>query len=171
MRKIFPDSVVENSSIQIINKLNRNYNLIYITILLTVVVALVSIFFIRTQVVVTATGVIKAEGDGDFITSPISGRLSIVKLHENISVEKGDTLFVIRPDNIMAQLPALNQRKHELTMFINDLGQITEKKSRNEMRLSSSIYLQEYSSYLSQLKDYEYNVSVTEKNFIREKKL
>lgn len=170
MKKIFPDSILENSSAQVINDYNRNYNLIYLIVLFVVTATLISIFFIKIQIVVTANGIIKPQGERSDITAPTNGRVSMVKLQENSYVSKGDTLFIISPDNIMVQLPSLNHRKLELMDFINDLDLIIRGET-GDIKLRSPVYSQEYISFKNQLKDYEYNVSIAEKNYLREEKL
>ncbi len=171
MKKIFPDSIIDYSSAKIGNDFNKNYNLIYVTVLVAIIAAIVSIFFIKVDIVVTANGIIKAEGDRNTITSPSNGRLSVVKLQENSFVDKGDTLFVIRPDNINAQLPALNRRQEELSDFIFDVNKLINNASNRRINLRTPVYVQEHISYLNQLSDYEYNTSIAEKNFLREQTL
>ena len=168
MKKIFPDSIIDNTSAKIYNDYNKNYNLIYVIVIVAIVAAIVSIFFIKVDIVVTASGIIKAEGDRNTITSPANGRLSVVKLQENSFVDKGDTLFVIRPDNIIAQLPALNRRQEELSDFILDLNKLIHNASNRRINLRTPVYVQEHISYIDQLSDYEYNTSIAEKNYIRE---
>jgi HlyD family secretion protein len=128
-------------------------------------------FFIKLDIMVTASGTIKAEGDWSTITSPANGRLSMVKLQENSFVSKGDTLFVVRPDNINAQIPALNRRRDELSDFIHDINRLVNGVAGEPTNFRSPVYTQEYLSYVDQVNDYEYNISVAEKNFIREQRL
>lgn len=171
MKKLYSDAIVDDSSGQISNLFNRNYNLIYLSVLAAVIAAIVSMFFIEIDIVVTAGGIIKPEGERNTITAPANGRLSMVKLQENSYVCKGDTLFVISPDNITVQLPSLNQRRAELSNFIFDIGRLTNDPSNKRAELRTPVYVQEHISYLEQINDYEYNIAVAEKNFEREQKL
>lgn len=93
--KIFPDSVINQSYEQIIGEHNQKTNTLYITILIVLIVAFISLFFIYVDVGVSVSGVMNPRGESCMIISPANGILKIKAGRESKEVSKGDTLFVV----------------------------------------------------------------------------
>lgn len=94
--KIFPDSVIEQSYQQIIAEHSKSTNIIYITIICTLILVFISLFFIKIDVGINVMGSIKPASDPVKIISSSDGILSVHNLTENCDIQKGDTLFSIK---------------------------------------------------------------------------
>jgi HlyD family secretion protein len=169
--KVFPDSIVNCSTEKIIADYRKSASVIYRIVLLSVLLAIAATFFVSVQIGVRASGIIKPQGERNLLTSPITGRLTSVRLLENLFVNKGDTLFIIDSQTITSQLPALEKRKYELNEMINDLNILVETKQMNKQSLKSPLYIKSYNSYKVQLENYRYKEQVTNNNYVRYKQL
>jgi HlyD family secretion protein len=169
--KIFPDSIINNSTEKIIADYRKKTNAIYLTVLFFILAAIVALFFIKIQIGVSASGIIKPKGERNLLTAPITGKLILINLYENASVKKDDTLFIVESPTITAQLPALTKRKGELTDMISDLQKLVSTQRINIASLASSIYTQSYYFYKAQLADHQHKEQVAQTNYSRQKKL
>ena len=94
--KIFPDSVIEQSYQQIIAEHSKRTNIIYMTIICTLILIFISLFFIKIDVGINVIGSVKPVNDPVKMVSSSDGILSIHNLTENCDIQKGDTVFTIR---------------------------------------------------------------------------
>jgi HlyD family secretion protein len=170
-QKIFPDSIVNNSTEKIIADYRKKTNVIYLTVLFFILAAIVALFFIKIQIGVKASGIIKPKGERNLLAAPVAGKLLLINLYENASVNKGDTLFIVESPTITAQLPALTKRSAELTDMITDLQKLVFEQSVNMESLVSPVYIQSYYFYRAQLADYKHKEQVAQTNYSRQKKL
>lgn len=168
-KKIFPDSVINQSYEQIVAEYNKRTKILYLVILFAIVAVFISLFYIYVDVGVTAVGIIKPRGERNIITAPASGRIKFVNLAENIIVHKGDTVFVIISEAITSQIPALNQRKSEINAMIFDLQNIIADKNISDFK--SPAYTRSYNYYKTQLEELQYKTNVCKTAYEREKKL
>jgi HlyD family secretion protein len=169
--KIFPDSIVNNSTEKIIADYRKTSYVIYVVVLIFVLSAVASLFFINIRIGVRASGIIKPQGERNLLTSPATGRLIGVHLSENLPVHKGDTLFIVDSKSITTHLPALKKRKNELLEMVGDLAKLTGTDSLRIDDLKSSLYVQSYHSYMTQLEDYKHKEEVTLRSHSRHKQL
>ena len=167
--RIFSDTLLKNSSDYFIYEHSRKSRVIYIALLLSIILSIISLFFIKVDVSATAQGVIKPKGERNIVTSPISGKLIAVNIKENSFVEEGDTLFTIHSDNILSQLPAILSRESELILMLNDIDSILNSGLKST--LLSSIYIQDVISYNSQLRELEVTKITFLKSYRRLKSL
>lgn len=168
-KNIFPDSVVNQSYEQIVAEYGKRSKILYIIVLLALVIAFISLFYIYVDVGVTTVGVIKPRGERNIMTSPISGKLKFVNLVENAKVNRGDTLFIIVAEAINSQIPPLLQRKNEIETMISDLQDILTNK--NADMLKSAVYIRSYSYYKTQIDELQHKRDVSKITYEREKAL
>lgn len=147
--RIFPVSVVEQSSDLLFKEDGRGKNIIYIITLIVVLLCLLAANFIHIDLSVRASGVIKPRYDRSIITSTTNGYIKPYRIQSNEYVETGDTLFTIVSDIVTADRPTLIRRQEELYDFLEDL------ESLNTLRdippcLQTLLYQTEYNHYMSQ---------------------
>ena len=167
---IFPASILEQSADQIFNEKARLSGVLYLTVLLVIVGCLVAINYIRVDVTVHATGIIKPREDHTVITSTTSGFVKAFNLSPNSHVQEGDTLLIIRSEIITSKLPMLEKRKEDLQSLIADLRNLTTK-SPYSVKLSSPIYKQDVLYYISQWNEADAKRKQAKSAYERSKKL
>lgn len=169
--KIFPDSVVNTSTEKLIADYRKTSHVIYIAVLIFVLCAVVSLFFINIRIGVRASGIIKPQGERNLLTSPATGRLIAVHLSENLPVRKGDTIFVVDSKSITTRRPALKKRKNELLEMIGDLARLAGADFPHIDDLKNPLYIQSHHSYIAQLDDYKHKEEVALRSYSRSKQL
>jgi HlyD family secretion protein len=170
-QKIFPDSIINNSTEKIIADYRKNTNIIYLTVLFFILAVIVALFFIKIQIGISASGIIKPKGERNLLTAPVTGKLILINLRENAFVNKNDTLFIVESPTITAQLPALTKRKVELIDMIADLQKLVSVQQIKVESLASPIYIQAYHFYRAQLADHKHKEQVAQTNYARQQKL
>ena len=148
-KHIFPTSVLEQSSDLIFNERSHLSGVLYLTVLLVIVGCLVAINFIRLDITVHSTGMIKPREDHTVITTTTAGFVKAYNLSPNSQVQEGDTLLVIRSELITSKLPMLEQRREELEDLITDLQNLT-RRSPYSVKLKSPVYKQDVLYYIAQ---------------------
>ena len=167
--RIFPDSVLEQTSFSLFSE-SRSTGILYYLVLVVVVLCFAALFFIKIDVFVSAPGIIKPKEDHTVITTTTSGFIHPVKLAPNAAVSKGDTLFVVRSESISVKQPALENRKAELTTMLSDLRKLTTRDPRS-ITLGSAYYQQDVLYFLSQMDDAEAKQKQAESAYLRARKL
>jgi HlyD family secretion protein len=168
---IFPDSIVCSSTEKVIADYRKPSYAIYATVLIFVISAIASLFFINIQIGVRALGIIKPQGERNLLTSPATGKLIGIHLSENLPVRKGDTLFIIDSKGITSHLPAFKKRRNELLEMIDDLAMLTDTNSPHIDNFKTALYIHSYRSYTTQLEDYKHKEGVAQNSYARHKQL
>lgn len=169
-KHIFPSSVLEQSADQLFNDRSRLPGVLYLTVLLVIVGCLVAINYIRIDVTVHATGMIKPREDRTVITTTTAGFVKVYTLSPNSHVREGDTLLIIRSELITSKLPMLEQRREELEDLITDLQNLT-RKSPYSVKLISPVYKQDVLYYIAQWNEADAKRNQTKSAYERSKKL
>ena len=111
----------------------------YRSILLFLVLALGSLPMIRVDVTCSSRGILQVSGGTNPVISAVGSQVVCSRLEENRRVEKGDTLMVLNPDELLAELADLKARKKILQQYTWDLdqlirqsGEITTERYRQE---------------------------------------
>ncbi len=169
-KKIFPASILEQSSESIFSTAKRLSGVLYMTVLIVIVGVLVAINFIYIDINVQASGVIKPRENHTVITSTTGGFAERCRLVPNTRIEEGDTLLIIRSELIMTKLPALEKRRSELEDLIFDLRNLTTG-SPYQVKLKSPMYKQDVLYYIAQWNDADAKRKQKKQAFERNKRL
>ena len=92
---------------------------------------LFSLLFIKTNVSVTANGIITTPTNRYELSTPTSGLLPDFHLKENMIVKEGDTLLVFDNAILHKEQQQIDSRLSELGDFLEDLGKLV----RNDLKL------------------------------------
>ena len=169
-KHIFPASILEQSADQIFSERSRLSGVLYLTVLLVIVGCLVVINYIRIDVTVHATGIIKPREDHTIITTTTSGFVKVYNLSPNLQVREGDTLLVVKSELITSKLPMLEKRREELEDLITDLQNLTTR-SPYSVKLKSPVYKQDVLYYIAQWNEADAKRKQTKSAYERSKKL
>ena len=169
-KQIFPASILEQSADQLFNERLHLSGILYLTVIAVVVVALIAINFIKVDVNVHASGILKPKEDHAVITATTSGYIKSYHISPNAYVKEGDTLFVIQSDILTSKLPALNNRKSELEAMIHDLRLLTHGDPFTA-NLKSAMYKQDVLYYITQWNEANAKKIQAESAYKRNKKL
>lgn len=141
-----------------LSKLKAPVFLFYLVIVIFVVAAFVSLFYIKTDISVHTVGVTRPNTERTEIKSLMGGVIQNINFKEGAAIRKGDLLAFIQ-DNSTAPKKILND--YELSQrqnYIFDLELLTSSSNLNEnilTQLKSQLYKQQVSRFLHQLNDHE----------------
>ena len=169
-KAIFPVSVLEQSANQIFREKFRLSGVLYLITLLSVMGTILAMVFIKVDVTIKASGLIKPREEHTVLKAPINGYVQTYNLSSNSLVHVGDTLLAIRSDLVSVKLPALEKRKAELESLITDLSALTTNDPIN-VRLSSPMYRQDVLYFLAQWNEADAKRQMTRQVYERSKKL
>ncbi|SFC67532.1 HlyD family secretion protein [Parapedobacter composti] len=173
--KLFPAEIVEYTSEYHFYKYNPKTLVIYRILILVVLAAMLSLFFVKVDVSVKAFGVVRAVTENHAVKSIVSGRIEEVSVKENQQVVAGQVLARIKTD-------ILDQEKHLLTSqqaeFLNQLADLQKLTNLIRSRafsarpaLSSSVYSQQYTLFWQKAHKLQNQLELAQKNFERYEKL
>lgn len=168
MKQIFPKEIIENSYEVHHATHNRKTNIIYLTIMLSLLAAICSLPFIYVTIYNTSRGIIKPQKERMLLKSLQSGRVVYQNLKNNAEVQKGDTLLIISSQALEDKENNIHKEEENLGESINDLRILLGKKRG---RLQSSQYLQEHSFYQERCKELQVRYDKAKADYERDKGL
>lgn len=169
--KIFPKEIIENSAEVFKFKHTTKSKIIYSIFLVAIVVALVSLPFIKIDVYTSSTGLIKPNQERIPLSIINSGRVKLSVVEDNLEVEEGDTLLIIENKIIDEQLRYSDSQTEEIRLFLDDLNYLVSEPSPNLLDLKSSKYRINFLEYEQNLKELQTRLSQKERSFERNQKL
>lgn len=169
-KSIFPPAVLEQSAEQIFREKSKLSSVIYLTVVIAVICALIAINFIYVDVNIQATGIIKPKEDHTVVVATTNGYAHLYNFSSNAHVCKGDTLLVIDSELIAHQLPLLEKRQEELSAIISDLNNITTRNPALVL-LQSPMYRQDVLYYVSEHNEVEAKMLQSKSAYERSKKM
>ena len=171
MKQVFPKEIIE-STVQIhIFRHSTKSKVIYLIILLAVLTALALLPFTNVDLYSTSRGIIKPDKERLTITAPISGKISLSNLENNLFVNKGDTLLAFDASIIAEKLNFLKRQIEETTLFVQDLSYILDTNKIELKQLKSPKFQNE--ALLFKQKKYELQTKFNKlkRDYYRSKKL
>ena len=170
-KKLFPAEIVEFTSEYHFNKHNPRTVIVYQLSLLLVVAALVSLFFVKIDVSVKGTGVLRAVQEDHTIKALVSGRIEEVLVSENQRVEAGQVLAKIRTDILDQEKNLLLSQRSDLTNQLDDLHKLTRLLQQRSVKqrplLLSAMYSQQFTLFWQRVSKLQNQLDLAEKNFER----
>ncbi len=166
-KQLFPPEIIEFSAEKLIHDYSKKSNIIYNLILIAILLTFISIFFVKVDVSVNGTGVLRSEKDRITIAAPIEGKIVKWLIAENQVVRKNDTLLILENTQYQLQKQNLVERQTELKSLLTDLKVLTTKPNKNI--LQSASYQHSYSVYLSELSERESRLELLQKRYERDK--
>lgn len=147
--QIFPPEVLDNAVETYLPKVTARGKVLYLVILLMLITILILLPVIKVNVSVQSSGEIGSVHGRSEIHSQVSGILSEVKVKDNETVQKNQTLFVVTQQAIDTKLGISQTQKTEKQTFIADLEQLV--KNFRTANPSTSLYRQQLSSLKAML--------------------
>jgi multidrug resistance efflux pump len=145
---------------------------IYIVILSATVIALTSLPFIPVEISINSRGMIQSSLDRSEILATVSGRIVDLRIKDNQTIFKGDTILLIDSSLPGQQSTILSKRLDLLKQLITDAGQIVNYANHRESFLTMrEFFTEQYrASWLQFLQEFEMsslNKAQAERIFIR----
>jgi multidrug resistance efflux pump len=150
--QLFPAEVIEHTTEAYLPQVSVHGQVIYISVVLAALAVLISLPFVRTEVSVQSTGVVRAKAERNELRPLTGGTIAEVLVRENEPVEAGQPVFRLQTDIPDSKLRLIHTQQNEKRTYIHDLSLLVSSRSggRTVSGLQSSLYRQQYEQYIMQ---------------------
>lgn len=131
-KQIFPKEITENTIEVHRFKHTNKSKVIYSFILFALIVALVSLPYIKVTIYNTSQGFIRPDKERILLQSSHSGKVIFHQLKNNIQINKGDTLLMINNLVITQKINTTRSLLIETKKFIEDVKLLSIQKIANK---------------------------------------
>ncbi len=146
--KLYPTDIVENTVEYHLAKNSTKSQVIYITVILAFVIAIISLPFLYVNVTVQGNGIVRPVTEKTEVKALVSGRISGIFIKDGQIVQKGDTLIIIQSAKLTSQYSLLEKQKQETENYITDLKKLVILKAST---FKSDKYQGEYFKFKDQI--------------------
>lgn len=148
MAHLFPVAILEYSTYSWLPKVTVRGQLLYILLLLAIAAGIVSLFYVKVDVTLTAGGLVRPVAEKTEIRSPVSGMIAEVLAADGVAVREGALLIRLRQEVSASKLAQTNYDLGEHEKYIHDLELLASGRTDD---LQSAQYQGQYARYQSQL--------------------
>ncbi len=167
MKQIFPKEII-GSTIEVHQfKHSSKSKIIYSIILLSIVLILGLLPFIKVDIYTSARGIIKPDKERLSVTSLNSGKVIQDNLMNNSLVKKGDTLLVLDNTIIDEKLKLSEQQMTEMLLFVEDLSYLIDSKYINISKIKTPKYKKDYLLYQQKMHELQTRFKKLKQDFER----
>ena len=173
-QSIFPVEITEHSVEQHWADHSTRSQVIYISLLAFVIVAIASLPFIYVNISVQSSGLIRPMAEKTEVKSPTTGKVAEVLVRDNQSVKKGQPLLTLQTDLIDQQVSFNEQRTEELQTYVSDLSQLITFDTRNTKQmpsLASALYRPAFHEFRQKTTEIQTRVLQATKDYERARQL
>ncbi len=101
---IFPPEIIEDTTESLFVRHNTRSRIIYLIVVISIAVMLVSLPFIYVEISTQASGVIRSPYENNQLQAAVYGEIIEIFITENAEVKKGDTLLILNSAYIQEQI-------------------------------------------------------------------
>ena len=169
LKQLFPKEIIENTVEVHQFKHNRKTSIIYTILLISLLIGLISLPFIKITVSETSQGMLRSESDRIWVQNLTGGEIIYKNLNNNALVKKGDTLLVLSNKTNIQEKTNIESQIIEHHQFITDLKKLSILNGVS--KLASLKYKQEFQSYQQKLRELQTRLSKAKQDYFRNKQL
>ena len=140
---------------------------IYLVVVLAIAVFIALLPVIKVDISSQSRGIIRSKTDNVPVTSAVSGKITAIKLKNNLLVQKGDTLLTISKENLETEKQLNDTIYTTNATILQDLEMVLKGKSN----LQTSLIREEYYKFSTQKAELQSKVAQAQINFNRYKTL
>jgi membrane fusion protein, peptide pheromone/bacteriocin exporter len=170
MEHIFPPEVIRNSAEKHFSTFSRKLHVIYISILLFIAAAIVSLFLIKTEITVLSRGMIRSAKEPIPVTIPINAVIQKSFIRENCFVQAGDTLLWLDKEKLEKSINHLKGLMNENNHYLRDMALLLNNESRS-VELKTKLFKKSIQEYEQRISEFDTEIALLQKKYQRTKKL
>jgi HlyD family secretion protein len=147
---LHPDPIIEHTTEAYLPQVSVQSQLIYTTILVALIVAIVALPFIYVDVSVQSMGVVRPVAEKNELKSLVTATVAEVLVHENEKVHVNQPLVRLQTDVLDSKLRLNLSQQQEKQLFIQDLIHLVglhQADLLKPQRLQSPLYRQQYAQF------------------------
>lgn len=164
MNKLFPSDIIGLSTENHFSKFSKKSSAIYIVVILAFIVAVVSFFFIKTEITVQSRGLIRSSVEPIQITSPVVAEVVKAVLKENKSVTIGDTLIWLKREKLKERIEHFEKLIFENESYLYDISLMLKFKYHS---LKTDLYKTTHSQYRQKLSEFDLRIKLVQRSYNR----
>ncbi len=168
MKPVFPPEIINLSVERHFYKFSKSSNRIYLITLLFLIGIVISLFFIKTEISVQSSGLIRSVSESIDVTSPVVAEVLKTNVSENKYVHKGDTLVWLNYEKQTENIKHIKKLISRNAGFQDDLKSMYSQTSPSP---KTNLYKSVYAKYKQQLIDYQVQIDILQKTYNRTKLL
>lgn len=146
---LFPAAIMQRSVFNWLPRVRVHTQIIYITVLLAILCILAALPFIRVDVSIAASGIVRPVTEKTELRSLVAGTIEQILVADGASVQKGQVLLRLQEDISNSKLTQNNFELSQRETQIKDLETLVAGGSR----LQSSLYQQQYARFNASLQE------------------
>lgn len=174
MKKIFPKEIIAQTVESHFAKFNSNVKIIYLLVLLLLLSIVAILPVVKVNITQQGRGTIRCLEENNNVVAAIYGQVAENRLHENLNVNKGDTLLILNEDKVDQDIASIKQRLELNQQYQEDLKFLLKGKSKIIKTFLYQNELAEYNQKLIKLdaeikqkaKDYRINKELFDKEVV-----
>ena len=140
---------------------------IYLVVVLAIAAFIALLPVITVDISSQSRGIIRSKTDNVPVTSAVSGKITTIKLKNNLLVQKGDTLLTISKENLETEKQLNDTIYNTNETILQDLEMVLKGKSN----LQTSLIREEYYKFSTQKAELQSKVAQSQINYNRYKTL
>ncbi|WP_321515207.1 HlyD family efflux transporter periplasmic adaptor subunit [Marinifilum fragile] len=168
MKKIFPKEIIAQTTESHFAKFNSNIKIIYLLVLLLLLSIVAILPVVKVNITQQGRGTIRSFEENNNVVSAIYGQVAENRLHENLIVNKGDTLLILNVEKVDQDIAAIKQRLELNHQYQEDLKSLLNGKSKI---LKTFLYQNELAEYNQKLIELDAEIKHKAKDYRINKKL
>lgn len=169
-QSIFPVEITEHSVEQHWAEHSTRSQVVYLSIIIFILVAVAALPFIYVDISVQSSGLVRPIAEKTEIKSPTAGYVSEVLISDNESVRKDQPLLLLQTDLVDQQLSFNEDRSKKTRSYQKDLRELIRidlLDTASSPLLSSSLYTQTYQEFSERAREIRTRITQAKKDYQR----
>lgn len=168
MKLVFPPEITEYSIETHFERFSKKSNLIYLVVLLSICMALASLFIIKAEITIQSRGILRSSSESVSLVSPVVAKVSKTVIAENKFVLKGDTLLWFDCEKLDERILHEELLIAENAGYLEDIMKLMESKYSD---LNTDLFKSTYARYRQKLIEFDLSIRLQNKLYLRSKQL
>lgn len=155
---IYPTEILEQTTLYYLPSISNTSRAIYISILISTIIALASTPFIYTSISIRSSGIVRPLNERVEMRAIVSGIIDSIYHHDGDSIKMGEVLLRIKDLSSKAKLKTTEFEIREKRLLIQDLSFLTKNVvlTENDIeKIVTPVYKDQLSRYLHQRESQE----------------
>lgn len=171
---LFPKEIIDNSAEANFHKHSVRTKLIYTSIVLFIIGALVSLPFIYVDISVRSQGIITSVTERNQLISLVSGKINKLYIQENEPIKKSEKVAEIASPLLQEKLFFNTQRQEKVKKYLQDLSTLQRVDSASVFKpidLVTSKYQRSSIAFKQQIQRNSHEIRKSKRKFQRDEQL
>ncbi|WEK18457.1 MAG: HlyD family efflux transporter periplasmic adaptor subunit [Candidatus Pedobacter colombiensis] len=127
----YSSEAISSTALVYRSKINRTTQIIYLVTVLTILLTIAALPFIKIPISVKSNGLLQSSIEKTELTVPVNGRLIKLQLTDNKKVKQGETLMIIDAALAKQQGSIVQNRQSQTAAFLQDIRTLLVYINRN----------------------------------------